>query len=120
MKRLLLLVLGGLLVSAPAFAQAAGAKAAGKTLVATGSVSAVSAESMTVKAKTGELTFVVDKDTHVRVPGATKKTAALKDSKAPAAITEYVKVGDSVTVRYHDGGATKHAADVSVRSSVKK
>jgi len=128
MKRLLLLVLGGLLVSAPAFAQsgasggtgapkAAAPKAADKTETATGSVSAVSADSLTVKGKTGDMTFTVDKSTHVKVAGATKTTAALKDSKAPAAITEYVHVGDSVTVKYHDTGTTKHAADISVRSS---
>ena len=65
------------------------------------------------------MTFAVDKETLVRVAGATRKTAALKDSKTPPAITEYVKVADYVTVKYHDG-ATKHAADVLVRSSVKK
>ena len=114
MKRALLLILGALLVSGPAFAQD---KA--KTVTASGSVSAVTATSLTVKGKTAEWTFVVDKDTHVAVAGATKKTAALKDAKTPPAITEYVKVGDTVTVKYHDG-ATKHAADVLVRSSVKK
>lgn len=112
MKRLLVLALGVLLVSAPAFAQA---KA--KTLNASGTVSAVTAESLTVKGKTAEWTFTVDKDTHVSVTGASKKTAALKDTKTAQAITEFVKVGDSVTVKYHDG-ATKHAADVLVRSSV--
>jgi hypothetical protein len=113
MKRLLVLALGVLLVSAPAFAQAK----AGKTLNASGSVTAVTADSLTVKGKTAEWTFAVDKDTHVSVAGASKKTAALKDSKAAQVITEFVKVGDSVTVKYHDG-ATKHAADVLVRSSV--
>jgi hypothetical protein len=121
MKRLMLLVLGGLLVSSPVFAQApaANTKAAAKTMTAAGLVTAVAADSLTVKAKGGDMTFAVDKETLVRVAGATRKTAALKDSKTPPAITEYVKVGDSVTVKYHDG-ATKHAADVLVRSSVKK
>ncbi|HYT69164.1 MAG TPA: hypothetical protein VEL51_22265 [Vicinamibacterales bacterium] len=116
MKRLVLLVLGVLLVSGPAFAQEK-AKA-DKTITASGSVSAVSPSSLTVKGKTGEWTFAVDKSTHVSVAGATKKTAAAKESKEPLEITQYVKVGDSVTVKYHDMGATKHAADVLVRASV--
>ena len=46
-----------------------------------------------------------------------KKTAAAKDAKEPLAITQYVKVGDSVSVKYHDMGATKHAAEVHVVNS---
>ncbi len=119
MKRVLLLVLGVMLVTGPAFAQAAKTEkaASDKTMNASGTVSAVSADSLTVKGKTAEWTFAVDKATHVSVSGATKKTAALKDAKAPTAITEYVKVGDTVMVKYHDMGATKHAAEVNVRVS---
>jgi type 1 fimbria pilin len=116
MKRLMLLALGALLVSGPVFAQDK-AKAADKTMSASGEVTAVTAKSLTVKGKTGEWTFDVDKSTHVSVSGASKKTAAAKDSKEPLEITQYVKVGDTVNVKYHDMGATKHAADVSVRSS---
>ena len=99
MKRVLVLVVAALLVTAPVFAQAPdaakpAAKPAGKT-------------------------FAVDKDTKITMSGATKKTATLKDAKKPAQITEFVKTGDTVTVQYHDG-ATKHAAEVLVRSSVKK
>ncbi len=120
MKRLMLLVLGGVLVSGSAFAQATGAKAPEKMATATGSVTAVTMDSLTVKGKSAEWTFAVDKSTHVSVAGASRKTSALKDSKAPAAITEYVKVGDAVTVKYTDGGAKKVAANVVVRSSIKK
>lgn len=121
MKCLTALTLGVLLLSAPAFAQEKAQKAAaGKTLAATGVVSAINAEWITVKAKGGEWKFSVDKSTHVSVAGATRKTAALKDDKKPTRINEYVKVGDSVTVKYHDMGAIKHAADVIVRSSIKK
>jgi hypothetical protein len=112
----MLLALGALLVSGPVFAQDK-AKAADKTMSASGEVTAVTAKSLTVKGKTGEWTFDVDKSTHVSVSGASKKTAAAKDSKEPLEITQYVKVGDTVNVKYHDMGATKHAAVVSVRSS---
>jgi len=120
MKRALLLVLGVLLVAAPVLAQApAAAKPAAKTVTVTGTVSAITADSVTVKGKDAEWTFAVDKETKVKMSGASKTTAALKDAKKPAQITEFVKTGDSVTVQYHDG-ATKHAAEVLVRSSAKK
>ena len=73
--------------------------------------------SLTVKGKEGEWTFAIDKATHVSVKGASKTTAAAKDSKVPLAITQYVKVGDTVLVAYHEAGGAKHAADVQVRSS---
>ena len=119
MRRLFVVCVAGLLVMAPVYAMAQGASAskpaaAKKTLTASGTVSAVSASSLTVKGKTAEWTFVVDNDTKVTGPGASHKTDALKDAKKPAVITEYVGVGDTVTVKYHDMGDTKHAADVRV------
>ena len=119
MKHLPVVALGILLLAAPVFAQDKPSKpASDKTLTATGVVSAVSADSLTVKVKGAEWTFAVDKDTHVSATGASRKTAALKSDKKPAQITEYVKVGDSVNVKYHEKGTTKHAADVVVRASL--
>jgi hypothetical protein len=118
MKRLFLVAVAALLVASPVFAQEKAAKSpAEKKMSATGAVTAVSDSSLTVKGKEGEWTFAIDKTTHVSVKGASKTTAAAKDSKAPLAITQYVKVGDTVLVAYHDAGGTKHAADVQVRSS---
>jgi len=119
MKHLSVVALGVLLLSAPAFAQDKPAKpAADKALTATGVVSAVTADSLTVKVKDAEVKFAVDKDTHVSASGASRKTAALKSDGKPAQITEYVKVGDSVNVKYHEKGTTKHASDVTVRASL--
>ena len=118
MRFLPVVALGALLLATPALAQDKAAKpAAAKTLTATGVVSAVTADSLTIKGKDASWTFTVDKDTHVSASGASRKTAALKSDQKPATITEYVKVGDTVNVKYHDG-ATKHAADVTVRSSL--
>jgi len=103
-----------------AFAQGASATtpaAAKKTLSASGIVSAVTDTSITVKGKTAEWTFVVDTDTKVTRSGASHKTDALKDEKKPSVITEFVKVGDTVAVKYHDLGDTKHAAEVRVTRS---
>jgi hypothetical protein len=115
MKRVLMLFVGVLLAAAPVFAQA---KAASKSGSATGKVTAVGADSVTVKGKTAEWTFGVDKDTVVIAKGASHKMATLKADKKPTVITEFVSVGDDVSVKYHDMGATKHAATVTVRSAM--
>ena len=123
MKRVLSLLLGVLLLAAPGFAQAAkGAKAekaakpaASKTLSAMGKVTAVTADSVTVKGKDAEWTFAVDKATTVTAKGGSHKMAAMKADKKPTVITEFVSVGDDVSVKYHDMGTMKHAASVSVR-----
>src|SRR6266540_42742 len=120
MKRVLFLAVALTVAAAPAFAQetkpaAKGEKpAAMKVLSAAGTVSAVSADSLTVKGKTAEWTFAVDDKTKVQAIGASHKTAAAKAESKPTPITDFVKVGDEVTVKYHDMGATKHAASVRV------
>jgi hypothetical protein len=121
MKRLLLLFVAVLLLAAPGFAQTKAAKVAKspapKAMSTMGTVSAVAADSLTVKAKDGDMTFGVDKATTVVAKGASHKMAAMKADKQPATITDFVKVGDDVSVKYHDMGATKHAATVTVRSA---
>ena len=122
MKRVLPLFLGVLMLAAPAFAQAkAGDKAAAsKTLTAAGKVSAVTSDSVTVKGKDGEWKFDIDKATTVVAKGGSHKMAALKADKKPAVVTEFVSVGDDVTVKYHDMGASKHAATVTVKAAAPK
>jgi len=115
MKRLLMVFVAVLLAAAPAFAQ--DKPASGKTLTAMGKVSAVAADSVTVKGKDAEWTFGVDKATTVVAKGGSHKMAAMKADKKPTVITEFVSVGDDVTVKYHDLGATKHAATVTVKSA---
>jgi hypothetical protein len=121
MKRLLPLFVGILLAAAPALAQdkpAAKPEAkatSGKTMTAMGTVSAVAADSLTVKAKDGEMTFAVDSKTAVTSHGASHKSAEMKGENKPTQITDFVKVGDEVSVKYHDMGTTKHAASVTVK-----
>ncbi len=133
MKRMVGLCVAGLLVLAPVCALAQGTGAAkpaapaakqpppkppeAKTVSVTGAVSAVTPTSLTVKGTKEEWTFTVDNDTKVTARGATTKTAALKKDAKPALITEYVNVGDTVAVRYHDLGATKRAETVRVTQS---
>ena len=125
MKRALMVVVALAIAAAPALAQEK--KAAAKELSATGTVSKVTDTAVTVKGKDAgkdaEWTFAVDKDTKVTATGASRKTAAAKADNKPTPITEFVHVGDAVSVKYHDMGATKHAASVTVtaqKPSVKK
>jgi hypothetical protein len=126
MKRLLLLFAVVALVAAPLFAQdkptgkpasKATSGTTSKTLTAMGTVSSVAADSLTVKAKNGEMTFAVDSKTRVTGHGASHKTATMKSENKPTQITDFVKVGDQVSVKYHDMGTTKHAASVTVKSA---
>jgi hypothetical protein len=118
MRKVLMLAVALMVAAAPAFAQdkkAADKPAApsAKTLSASGAVTAVTADSLSVKGKAGEWTFAVDSKTQVTAKGASHKTAAAKADAKPTPITDFVHVGDEVAVKYHDG-ATKHAASVRV------
>lgn len=126
MKKVLMLAVAFALAAAPVFAQDAkkGDKAAktekaatAKTMTVSGSVTAVSADSLTVKGKEGDVTVAVDAKTNVQATGASHKTAAAKAENKPTPITDFVHVGDTVSVKYHDMGATKHAASVRVTSA---
>ena len=116
MKKWFLGCVVGLLVMAPvsALAQAGAAADPKKVLSASGVISAVTDTSVTVKGKTAEWTFAVDKDTKLVAPGASRKTSELKSEEKPRVISEFIKVGDTVAVKYHDMGDSKHAADIRV------
>jgi len=86
-----------------------------KTVTARGTVSAVSASSMTVKAgATDTWTFMIDKETSVTARGATHKSLALSNDNKAGTLTDFVKVGDTVSVGYHEMGTMKHAASITV------
>ena len=111
MKRWILPALMAVVVglcSSPAFAQAKAAAAKRST----GTVKAVSADSLTVSGAGGkEMMFAVDASTKVVATGAGTKSAA---AGGKLVITDAVKMGDRVTVSYHDMGGKMHAAEVRV------
>ena len=90
-----------------------------KAVDAQGAVTAVAPDSLTVKGKTDTWTFTVDKETIVTVKGATHKNLELKREGKASKLTEFVKVGDTVIVGYHEQGAAKHAATIRVTNSPK-
>ena len=100
-------------------AEQGGGKPQTKTITATGTVSAVAIDSLTVKGKTDTWTFTIDKTTEVRAKGATHKSLELQAAGKAKKLTEFVKVGDGVTINYHDLGATKHAALIRVTEPAK-
>ena len=107
MKKVLMLAVAFALAAAPVFAQGAKKGAASKAMSVSGTVSAVSAESITVHPKEGaDVTASIDAKTNVQATGASHKTAAAKADNKPTPITDFVKVGDTVTVKYADGKAT--------------
>ena len=127
MKRLIACVAGALLIGAlPAMAsQATQEKPKAdetKTHTASGTVSAVSGTSLTVKTSKEELTFTIDEKTDVVGTGASTKTQAMKQAGQKTTLTDFVASGDTVTVRYHETGTEKHAARVTVtrKAAVKK
>lgn len=125
MKRVFSVFVAGLAILAlPSITLAgqAGAQAkppAEKTVTTMGTVTAVAPDSLTIKAKTESITFTIDKETEVRAKGATTKTLELKKEGKGTKLTDFVKVGDGVTVAYHDRGATKHAATITVTTQIK-
>jgi len=117
MRRLVGILFVALAIAAvPSFANAQAAPAM-KTMNATGTVSAVAPDSLTVKGKTDTWTFMIDKDTSVTAKGATHKSLALKADGKATVLTDFVKNGDNVTVAYHEMGAMKHAARINVTSA---
>ena len=111
MKRLMMVSLGVLLMAAPL---SAGEKATSKSHSATGTVTAVSAGSFTVKVKGSEWTFATDQSTVVVRKGATRQMAALQAANKPARLAEFVSVGNDVSVKYRDMGEARHASKITV------
>lgn len=103
-----LLVLGLVLVT-PAFA-------ADTTKSAKGTVKTVAMDSLTITDSAGkDWTFAVDSKTKVVASGGSHKTADTKAMGKVPEITDVVKAGASVSVKYHElEGGKMHAANVRV------
>ena len=123
MKRLLVscVVAVFALALVSATAQEKQADKAAKALSASGAVSAITADSITIKAKSGEMVFSIDAKTNITGKGLSTKASALKKDGKPTTVTEFVHVGDGVDVKYHDMGGSKHAESIRiVNPAVKK
>lgn len=93
--------------------------AAQDTKSARGTVTAMAADSITVKAGEREMRFDVDAKTVLTAEGAgTAAREAAAAGKGGPKLAEFIKVGDAVEVSYHETGGTMHAARIRrVRSA---
>jgi hypothetical protein len=114
MKRMIAWSLGVLLLTAPV---SAAEKTTAQSQSASGTVTAVSADSLTIKSKGSEQTFTAGKWTVVIARGASHKMAAMEADHQPALLIDFVDVGADVTVKYQEMDGTRRAAKVSVYRS---
>ena len=86
-----------------------------------GAVTAISNSSMTISAGQRDMTFIIDPATKVEVKAAAKKTRAAGSAGNPGVtITEFIKTGNNVLVRYKEDSAGLHALSVRPVSSSTK
>jgi hypothetical protein len=90
-----------------------GRPAAQETKSARGSVTALGADSITVKAGTQELVLAVDTKTVLTASGAgTADRRAEAAGKAGPRLSDFVKVGDAVVVQYQETGGRLRASGI--------
>src|SRR5437868_2958486 len=113
MTRVRVLVVTMLALTVLAWSAPRPAAAADETKTARGTVTAMSGSSVTVKVRDKEMMFNVDDKTEVVARGAgTKMKAAQAKGAAGPKLSEVVKTGDAVEVKYHDTNGTMHAASI--------
>jgi hypothetical protein len=84
-----------------------------ETKTARGTVTAMSADSVTVKVGAKDMTFNVDNKTEVIAPGAgTKSRAAKAKGETGPKLADVIKTGQAVRVTYHEMGSMNHAATI--------
>jgi len=81
------------------------------TKTATGTITSVTGSSVTVKTASGDMTLNIDAKTRVIAPGGgTKTRAAQAEGKPGAPVTDLLKTGQKIEVKYHETGM--HAATI--------
>jgi hypothetical protein len=104
----------------PAAAATTGQKEKSKSTTASGTVTAMTGTSLTVKTSAGESTFTIDPKTKIIGTGlGTKAKAAAAEGKKQV-LSDVVGVGDSVSVTYHEVAGAKQASEVRLRQKAAK
>ncbi len=117
MRRILLFAIPVLVLSVPTGPRGLSA-AQGATKTARGTVTAMAADSVTVRVRDSEMKFNVDAKTTVIAPGAgTASRRANAAGKPGPKLADVVSVGKAVQVSYHEMGATLHASRIQVVAS---
>ncbi|HEY7497114.1 MAG TPA: hypothetical protein VH740_01300 [Vicinamibacterales bacterium] len=92
-------------------------QAAGAAKVATGTVSSVTADSITIKDKSNEWKLSVDAKTAIVGKGFGTKMSKMKEEKKTPHVNDFIQDGDMVTAKYDD--ASKHATEVKLVRAAK-
>jgi hypothetical protein len=87
-------------------------KPAAKETSASGTVLKVSDTSLTIKASSGEQTFVIDEKTRVEGPRFGTRTRELKAKGEKPTLTKFIQADDDVRVRYAETGGKMIAEEV--------
>ena len=85
-----------------------------KAQTASGTVTAVTGTSLTVKAASGDMTFSIDEKTTVSGPGIGTAGRKLAAEGAKPTLGEFIKEGDTVSVTYKDVAGTNHASVIRI------
>jgi type 1 fimbria pilin len=86
-----------------------------KVVTSSGTVSAISSSSISIKSKSAESTFTIDSKTEFIGKGLGTKDAKMKEEKKAPQATDFIKVGDEVSVSFHE--TSKLATRVRVTKS---
>jgi hypothetical protein len=87
-------------------------QAAAQTKEARGTVTAVAERSVTVKAGAQELTFFADRETHIEVRSTEKALQQAKAGSPAPRVSDFLKPGYTVLVRYREENGRNHALDI--------
>lgn len=80
---------------------------------ARGTVTAVSSGTITVKAGTQEMTFLVDSQTHLEVRSAARDVQQAQPGNPKPRVNDFFQPGVPVLVRYREDGGKHHAIEIS-------
>jgi hypothetical protein len=116
MKRWLAVLTGALVIAGFLGHSSVRLQAAEKTV--SGTVSAVSPESITIKGKEAEWKLTVDSKTKVVGTGVGTKDAKMKADKKSPQIIDFIKAGDEVSAKYDD--VSKLASEVRLTKGAVK
>jgi hypothetical protein len=116
MRRWIAASLGVLFLTAVFVSSSVHLQAAEKTV--TGTVAAVSPDSITINAKDDQVKLTVDVKTRVIGTGVGTKTAEMKKEKKTPQIIDFVKTGDTVAAKYDE--TSKHATEVRITKAAPK
>lgn len=91
-----------------------------KSTSASGTVSAISNDSLTLTSGSNSLTFAIDKNTKIIGEGVGTLSRKLKEAGKGMTATDAIVVGDAVHVSYHESAGMKTATSINITRKAAK